>query len=133
MISAAGKSNWQIWGDYLCTNQESQSYQMNLNSAGSEYNCDNGDCVYLSTRCNGMCDCTDCSDENNCKLLDTLVNYNKGLLTAKSGGLASVVFDTVVDSIGSIDDSAGLISLSLAVSIMWYDFRLIYLNLNPNK
>jgi hypothetical protein len=43
-------------------------------------------------RCNGMCDCPDCSDEDGCDLvLDRLVNYNPRLLTAASGGMAEVV------------------------------------------
>lgn len=106
--------------------------QLNLNSPGDNFNCFNGDCVLMWQRCNGLCDCPDCSDEDGCKVLDKLVSYNKGILTSQTGGQASVVFSTTIVGLNDIDDSAGTVSLNLAVSIQWYDFRLTYLNLNPN-
>jgi hypothetical protein len=126
-----GTSNWQICGDYLCTAKEYQDIQLNLNSA-CEFNCFNGDCVLMSQRCNGICNCHDCSDEEGCKVLDNLVSYNKGILTSPNGSLAPVVFSATVSGLGGIDDNAGTVSLNFAVSIEWYDFRLVFLNLSPN-
>ena len=96
------------------------------------FNCFNGDVVLMSQRCNGLCDCIDSSDEDNCKVLDNLDSYNRGILTSASGGLAAVVFSVIVAGFGDIDDNAGTVSLNLEVSIEWFDFRLNYLNLSPN-
>jgi hypothetical protein len=130
-IKLLGTSNWRIWGDHLCTAKEYQDIQLNLNSA-CEFNCFNGDCALMSDRCNGLCNCPDCSDEEDCRVLDKLVSYNKGILKSLNGSRAPVVFSATVAGFGDIDDNAGAVSLNLLVSIEWYDFRLIFLNLSPN-
>jgi hypothetical protein len=131
-VQHVGTSKWNISGDYPCNPDGGLDIQqLNLNSA-CEFNCFNGDCVLMSQRCNGICDCHPCSDENDCKVLAELVSYNKGMLTSSTGDQASAVFSATVVGFNDIDDNAGIVSLNLAVSIEWHDFRLTYLNLKPN-
>jgi len=96
------------------------------------FNCKNGDALAMNLRCNGMCDCMDCSDEDLCLVLDTLVNYNPRVLISASGGIADVNF-SAEGQIQDLDENSGTILLNLAVSIEWYDFRLTFLNLSPNR
>ena len=34
--------------------------------SSSQFRCESGECKYRSYRCNGYCNCNDCSDERNC-------------------------------------------------------------------
>ena len=106
--------------------------QLNLNAAPHMFNCVNGEAVDMTVRCNGKCDCFDCSDEDNCVVLDRLVQYNSRVLISEAGGMAMVNFSAVVQ-LQDLDENAGNVLLNLLVSIMWYDFRLTYLNLSPNR
>jgi hypothetical protein len=104
----------------------------NLNSCMRDFNCDSGDCISMTKRCNGVNDCADSSDEANCRVLDNLTDYNANVLTAASGGRASVSFFAEVLNINNIDDKAGQLSVTLTLRVRWQDFRLNFLNLNPN-
>jgi hypothetical protein len=132
MIFLVGTSTWTVYGDYLCTNDPFQDVMVNLNSATGMFDCMNGDGILMSKRCNGRCDCLDCSDEDSCKVLDTLVDYNPRILTVSSGGLAKVDISTVVTNMPDLDENMDTVTLNLIVSIQWYDFRLTFLNLSPN-
>ena len=107
--------------------------QVNLNSAfDGWYNCKTGDCVLMYQRCNGMCDCPDCSDEDQCVVLDKLVNYNPRVLISQTGGKAQVIL-SAVGGLQGLDETEGTIMVNLEMSIQWSDFRLTFLNLNPDR
>ncbi len=63
-----GTSGWTVSGDYQCSSNTTMKVQASLNSCMDNFNCDNGDCVYMAQRCNGVNDCEDSSDEFNCKV-----------------------------------------------------------------
>ena len=99
----------------------------------NNFNCDNGDCVPMSKRCNGVNDCVDSSDESQCKILDQLTDYNANVLTAASGEPANVTFFAEIFNINNIDDKSGQVVVTLTLELRWNDFRLNFLNLNQNN
>ena len=130
---SSGTSTWDIYSDYKCfKSYEWQKIMLNLNAAPNMFNCMNGGAVAMSVRCNAKCDCMDCSDEDDCKVLDKLVKYNSRVLSSEAGGTAMVNFSAVVQ-LQDLNENAGNVLLKLGVSITWYDFRLTYLNLSPNR
>ncbi len=130
---SSGTSTWNIIGDYKCSFDAWKWYiPLNLNAAPNMFNCVNGGAVAMSVRCNGKCDCRDGSDEDDCVVLDKLVQYNSRVLISEAGGTAMVNFSAVVQ-LQDLNENAGNVLLNLGVSITWYDFRLTYLNLSPNR
>ena len=107
--------------------------QVNLNGAyDNMYNCKTGDVIAMDKRCNGKCECPDCSDEDQCKVLDNLVNYNPRVLISPTGGKAQVIL-SAAGELQDLDESVGTLVMNLETSIKWIDFRLTFLNLNPHR
>jgi hypothetical protein len=54
------------------------------------------------------------------------------VLTAASGSSAPITFFGEIVNINNIDDKIGQVTVTLSLQIQWNDFRLTFLNLNPN-
>jgi hypothetical protein len=54
------------------------------------------------------------------------------VLTAASGSPAPITFFGEIFNINDIDDKIGQVTVTLSLQIQWNDFRLTFLNLNPN-
>jgi len=66
-------------------------------------------------------------------VLGPLTNYNSELLTTATGGTATVILSANVVALADIDDAGGTVSLNLYVAAQWFDFRLRFLNLRPDR
>jgi hypothetical protein len=68
-----------------------------------------------------------------CKVLEVLpTDYNSKVLTVASGSPAPITFFGEIININDIDDKIGQVTVTLSLQIQWNDFRLTFLNLNPD-
>jgi hypothetical protein len=54
------------------------------------------------------------------------------VLTVASGSPAPITFFGEIININNIDDKIGQVTVTLSLEIQWNDFRLTFLNLNPD-
>ena len=74
-----GVHNWTIYNDSKLCSLDS-SYTTVLKMIGcsqKEFTCNNGICVDMATRCDGMNDCADESDEAGCKSFVQSTGYDR--------------------------------------------------------
>ncbi len=74
-LVCVGTSNWTVRRDNKCSSNEMMKVQASLNSCMENFNCASGDCIPMVQRCNGINDCSDSSDEVNCKVGNLAVKY----------------------------------------------------------
>ena len=66
------------------------------------------------------------------QILVSNTDYNANVLTSDTGGKADLNFSATIIALNNIDDVAGQVVLTLAVSLQWRDLRLKFMNLRPN-
>jgi hypothetical protein len=125
-----GTSTWMLFENHGCTLNAVENRTLSLTSCGlTEFNCDNGDCVLLESRCDGIQNCEDGSDEKGCGVLQSLDDYNKAMSPARPQLTAAVDLLNIL----KLDESNSKIRLKLCISLEWFDDRLHFLNLRAER
>jgi hypothetical protein len=127
---AVGSASWLLYENRHCTVRSVENRTLSLTSCGpSEFNCNNGDCIGLEARCNGVQDCEDGSDETDCSVLVNLHDYNQAMSPAQPQLTATVDLLNIL----KLDESNSKIRLKLRISLEWFDDRLHFDNLRTNR
>jgi hypothetical protein len=102
------------------------------------YTCNSGDCVPLSSRCDNKMDCSDHSDEANCRYIFFSDSYLKQMIpTVKSTGSENevtegpqiVYVNATIKTFSSIDTVGFQFTADFYLNLRWFDSRLTFNNL----
>ena len=98
----------------------------------SEFNCRNGTCIDMTQRCNQEKDCSDGSDEKDCRIVVPGSGYQKDKPAPprdKTSDKNTVKISMTLERIQSISETASSITLLYNLEMQWWDPRLTYENL----
>ena len=99
-----------------------------------QFSCDNGECINIVNRCDGVANCKDLSDEKSCKLVNIdPEKYLKGKTPPSETATLPVEVSGQVWKILEIQEVGQLTKIQFELSLKWFDSRLQYYNLKDNE
>lgn len=100
-----------------------------------DFTCDDGTCISHHSRCDLKYDCRDESDELDCELVAFPQEYQKHLSPRPPGAAFDnlrLILDIAIETI-DIETFGMIMQLSYEMEVSWFDDRLKYLNIKPEK
>ena len=133
-----GTHNWTIYNDsldcQLLYKGNPYTLPLNLNSCNDEeFNCDDGSCISLAKKCNGVSNCQDSSDEFQCSKILMERTYSKYIPPPPNKNdnaiYSTINIDLDIMEIIEIVEVKGTITIKLNLTAEWYDKRVKFSNL----
>ena len=104
-----------------------------LQCTSTEFTCNNGVCIHMDYRCDGVYDCTDESDESDCDIVKIEEGkYKKAMAPERNGKEAEVNVSIFIQNVEKIE-LPSTFHAKIELSLTWTDYRLEYLNLHENN
>ena len=131
-----GKQTWLV-RKYLCNQGEDATMQLLLSNCDEDqFTCNDGTCIPLQARCDKNQDCTDLSDEKECKIVALdIERYLKDDTPPpiKPSKRLEVILSVDIQNILDIQEVQKILSLKLNLEESWKDARLQYYNLKEDE
>ena len=129
-----GRHEWNVY-DTSCVEDgmHIKSLALSICYFGEEFTCDSGECIDIFKRCNKKRDCNDGSDEQDCPIIRTFLEYDKSTppkLLKENKPRSNPIYTQVkllnIDFINTVTMSVGL---TVEINLKWRDAKLIFENI----
>ena len=128
-----GRHEWTVYNDSKsCSLETSYTTVLKLTGCSEEqFTCDDGSCVPMMDRCNGKRDCSDETDEAECKAFVQSLGYNRFVVPPPSENETKhvVYFSFEIQDIIEINEKDGFVQCKILIIRQWFDRKVTFQNL----
>ena len=133
-VLPVGKKPWLVPESSCNKGLDEERFLLLTNCNVGQFSCDNAQCINISSRCNGVADCDDLSDEKSCQLVNVdPEKYLKDKTPPSEGTTLPVEVSSEVWAILNIKEVEQLTKVQFELSLKWFDGRLQYYNLKEDE
>ena len=133
-ILPVGRKSW-LFPESSCNKGLNEERRLLLTSCKiGQFSCDDGQCIDIVNRCDGVAHCNDLSDEKSCQLVKIdPEKYLKGKTPPSEAAMLPVEVSSQLWEVLDIQEVGQLTKLQFELSLKWYDGRVQYYNLKDNE
>ena len=128
-----GRHEWTVHNDSKsCSPATSYTTVLKLTGCSEkEFTCDDGSCVPMTDRCNGKRDCSDETDEAECKAFVQSLGYNRFVVPPPSENETKhvIYFSFKIQDIIEINEKDGFVRCKILLIRKWFDRKVTFQNL----
>ena len=129
-----GRKKWYIKNPSCKIDDPQYTLTFSTCDVPNQFTCNSGDCIDIKNRCDEVTHCIDGSDEELCESVYIPPSYNVANAPRPSDedDPLEIGMDINIVNIDSIDTVNMILSLTMKITLRWYDSRLIFSNLVSN-
>ena len=128
-----GPHEWTIHNDSkACSLASSYTTRLKLTGCSEEeFTCSDGSCVHMTSRCNGKNDCSDETDEAECKAFVQSIGYDPFTVPPPLGNETklNVFLEINIWDIVEINEKDGVFRCTILLTRKWVDQKVTFQNL----
>ncbi|TRY67873.1 hypothetical protein TCAL_08026 [Tigriopus californicus] len=120
-----GRRTWTVSGSRVCSLPTGSKITLTFaRCTQGQFTCDDGKCIDLNRRCDGVTDCGDKTDELHCKIIRPDDTYIKQIVPVSEEGKTQIQIQVSIHSVRNVEPMESKIVFDFSACFTWSDPRL---------